>query len=96
VIVYELNIVSVSLVPAEADTPLVIDPNAVLSLSISSQFLKAISRRDNKVVQSLRRIQQEQLPLSAAPQITREFPRRLAVKYLFSFFGRKSPDHDHR
>ena len=56
-IVYDLNIVSVSLVPAEADTPLVIDPNAVLSLPVSSQFLKAISWRDKKIVQLLRRIQ---------------------------------------
>jgi hypothetical protein len=93
-IVYDFNIVSVSLAPTEADTPLVVDPNAVLPLPVSGQFLKAISWRDKKIIQLLRRIQQEKLPLSDAPQIRREFPRGLAVKYLFSFFGCKSPDHD--
>jgi hypothetical protein len=93
-IVYDFNIVCVSLAPPEADTPLVIDPNAVLSLPVSSKFLKAISRRDKKVIQLLRRIQQEQFTLSDAPQIGREFLRGLAVKYLFSLFGCKSPDHD--
>jgi hypothetical protein len=94
VIVYDLDIVSVSIPPTEADTPLVVDPNAVLSFPVSSQFLKAISWRDKKIIQLLRRVQQEQLPLSDAPQIRREFLHGLAVKYLFSFFGCKSPDHD--
>lgn len=85
-IVYDFNVVSVPLSPTEADAPLVIDPNAVLSLPVSGQFLKAVSRRDKKVIQLIRRIQGEQVPLSDAPQIRREFLRRLAVKYLFSFF----------
>jgi len=93
-IVYNFNIVSVSLAPTEADTPLVIDPNAVLPLPVSSQFLKAISWRDKKIIQSLRRIQQEQFPLSDAPQIRRRFLHGLAVEYLFGFFGCKSSDHD--
>jgi hypothetical protein len=56
-IVYDFNIVSVSIAPTEADTPLVIYPNAVLSLPVSYQFLKTISRRDKKIIQLLRRIQ---------------------------------------
>jgi hypothetical protein len=95
-IVYNFNIVSVSFAPTEADTPLVIDPNAVLSLTVSSQFLKAISWRDNEIIQLLRCIQQEQFPLSDAPQIRGKFLHGLAVKYLFSRFGRESSDHDGR
>jgi hypothetical protein len=34
-IVCNFNIVSVSLAPTEADTPLVINPNAVVSLTVS-------------------------------------------------------------
>jgi hypothetical protein len=56
-IIYDLDIIGVSLTPTEADTPLVVDPNAIFSLPISSQFLKAISWWDTKIVQSLRRIQ---------------------------------------
>ena len=85
-IIYNFNIVSVSLAPTEADPPPVIDPNAVLSLPVSGWFLKAISWRDEKIIQLLRRIQQEQFPLSDAPQIRWEFLHGLAVEYLFSFF----------
>jgi hypothetical protein len=95
-IVYDFNIVCVSLAPTEADTPPVIDPNAALSFPVSSKFLKAIFRRDEKVIQLLRRIQQEQFTLNDALQNGREFLRGLAVKYLFSLFGCKSPDHDCR
>jgi len=93
-IVYDFNSVCVSLVPIEADMPLVIDPNAVLSHTVSSQSLKATSWRDKKIIQLLRRIQQEQFPLSGAPHIRREFPHGLAVKYLFGCCRCKSPDHD--
>jgi hypothetical protein len=79
-IVYYFNSVCVSLVPIKADTPLVIDPNAVLSHIVSSQLLKETYWRDKKIIQLLRRIQQEQFPLSGAPHIRREFPHRLAVK----------------
>jgi len=34
-IVYNFNIVSVSFAPPETDTPLVINPNAVLSFTVS-------------------------------------------------------------
>jgi hypothetical protein len=56
-VVYDLDIVGVSLTPAEADTPLVVDPNAILSFPVSSQFLKAISWWNTKVIQSLSRVQ---------------------------------------
>jgi hypothetical protein len=54
----------------------------------------AISWGDKKIIQLLRRIQQEQVPLSDAPKIRGEFLRGLAVKYLFSRFGCESSDHD--
>jgi len=85
-IVYDLDIVSVSLAPTKTDAPLFIDPNAILFFPISGQFLKAISWRDTKVIQSLRRIQQKQLSLGDPPQTGGEFLRGLAMKYLFSFF----------
>ena len=56
-IINDLDIVSVPLAPTEANAPLFVDPNAILSLPVASQFLKAISRRDTKIIQSLRRIQ---------------------------------------
>jgi len=56
-IVNDLNIVSVSLAPTETDPPLVVDPNAILPLPVHSQFLKAVSWWDTKIIQLFRRVQ---------------------------------------
>src|ERR1019366_4946360 len=43
VIVHDLNFVSIALAPNEAQTPLVVNANAVLSLSAAMQSFQAIS-----------------------------------------------------
>jgi hypothetical protein len=45
VVVRDFDFIGVSILPAEAGTELIVDPNAVLAASIASQSLKAISRR---------------------------------------------------
>lgn len=56
-IVCYLDIMSISVQPSKADSPLVIDSDAMLSLSVARKFLKPISWGNPKVVQSLCRIQ---------------------------------------
>ncbi len=48
-IVHDLDIVRVSACPTEAESPLVIDPDAVLTCAISQQFLKPIRRWDHQI-----------------------------------------------
>jgi hypothetical protein len=43
VIVYDLDIVSIALGPSEADTPLIINPNAHLSCPVSFQSFEPIT-----------------------------------------------------
>ncbi len=50
-VIHNFDIMSISITPDEADSPLVIDPDAMLSLSISFQRLKAVSRWDEQEVQ---------------------------------------------
>jgi hypothetical protein len=50
-VVSDLNIVRVAISPSEADTPLVVDADAVLTGSISPEPLKAIAWRDAQVLQ---------------------------------------------
>jgi hypothetical protein len=51
VIIDDLYVVGVPFAPNKAQTPLVVDPNAVLSLSVAMQGFQAISRRRCQVSQ---------------------------------------------
>ena len=42
-IVYDLNVMSIPVLPSETDSPLVIDTNAILSGPVAAELLKAIS-----------------------------------------------------
>ncbi len=50
-IVNNFDVVCVVFSPNETDSPLVIDPNAVLALAIPSESLETISRRDAEIFQ---------------------------------------------
>jgi len=47
-IIDDLDIMGISALPNEADTPLIVDPNTMLSRSITFQFLKAVGRRNTQ------------------------------------------------
>jgi len=61
VIVSDLDVISVILPPFEADSVLVVDSDAVLSLPVAMQFLEPVSRRNSQVVERLGRIEHRQL-----------------------------------
>src|SRR5262249_5248950 len=63
-IVDDLDIVGVAVAPAEADAPLVIDPNAVLPFAISGQPLQPISRRRPQVLEIASIVKLHQLAIS--------------------------------
>lgn len=45
-IINDMNIITISFTPLETDSPLDIDPDAVLAFSISFEGLKPVGRRD--------------------------------------------------
>jgi hypothetical protein len=49
VVVDELDIIRTSFMPGEAESPLGVDPNAVLATSIASQSLEPVTRWDAQV-----------------------------------------------
>jgi hypothetical protein len=51
VIVHDLNFVSIPLTPNEAQTPLVVNSDTVLSLALAAQGFQAVSRRRCQVTQ---------------------------------------------
>jgi hypothetical protein len=51
VIVHDLDFVSVAFSPHEAETALVVNPNAILPLAIAMQCFQAIARRSCQIAQ---------------------------------------------
>ena len=60
-VVNDLNPFWTSIAPLEADTPLIIDSNTVLSCSITAKKLESIARRDPEVPQTTRSVDLTQL-----------------------------------
>jgi len=56
-VVYDLDVERVTLVPTEADAPLLVDPNAVLSCAVTPQGLQPIPWRDPQLGQIHGRVQ---------------------------------------
>ena len=76
----------VALNPAEADPPLVIDPDAVLSLPVPFQGFQTVARRLAQGVEGNSRCQHRQFALCRADQIRRKPLRRFPLQDLFRQF----------
>lgn len=94
-IVNYLDVKGVPFAPAKADSPLVIDPDAVLAPSIAGQFLKAITRGKPKVTQSIRSVENRKFALGKPLQLHVESAYTLANKDLLSVPISKRPYHNH-
>jgi hypothetical protein len=58
-IIHDFNIKSVAVFPSKADSPLVIDPDTVLALPMSSQGLEPIAGRLAKILEAGRSVEVE-------------------------------------
>jgi hypothetical protein len=57
VVVGDLYIEGVAPLPSEADSPLVVDPNAVLSCPVSLQALQPVAWGHSEVLYAFRRVE---------------------------------------
>jgi hypothetical protein len=76
-IVNKLDVVSVPLAPDEADAPLLVDANRMLSAPVARKRLEPVSRRYAQVVKPRNRVEQKQLSNRALGDIPRYAFRRL-------------------
>jgi hypothetical protein len=51
VVVCDFDIIGVSILPEKANTPLIIDPNAVLSGSVASKLFQMVCRWNSEVIE---------------------------------------------
>jgi hypothetical protein len=62
-IIHDFNVMWTVIFPRKADSPLVVDPDTVLSHSVSGQLFQSISRTRGEVAQLHCAIQHNQLAL---------------------------------
>jgi hypothetical protein len=93
VVVDYLDAVGISVLPGEADSPLLVDPNAVGSSSITPEFLQPVSRGHTQVVKAERRVQLSQFAQSDALQVRRYRPTSFSLEELLGLTIAEAPDH---
>jgi hypothetical protein len=62
VIVGDFHIEGITVFPAEANPPLIVDPDAVLTLSIPGKPFEAIPGRHSQIGQGIGCVEHEELP----------------------------------
>lgn len=62
-VIHDLNVVGISVAPDKTDAPLIVDADAVLSLSVSVKSFETIARRGCQVAQFRGNIQLAEFPL---------------------------------
>ena len=83
-VVNDLNPFWTSVAPPEADTPLIIDSDTVLSCSITAQMLEPVARRNPKILETTRSINLAQLAQRDAHDARIEGRNRLPRKQVLS------------
>jgi hypothetical protein len=93
VVVDKLCIVSIAVGPGEADPPLVVDADAVLTPPITAKLLKPVARRRAQILKRLGSVQDEELPQHRTAKISRKPPNGFPVEEPFGVAIGEAPDH---
>jgi hypothetical protein len=93
VIVRHFDIVGIAVGEPEADPPLVVDGDGVVSLAVSAEPVKAVARRSPEIVQACRQIDVLELPSRSPQDIRRQPPRPTRCEERFGVLVRKGLDH---
>ena len=91
-VVDDLDVEGIRAAPHEADSPLIVDSNAVLSLPRSLQRLEAISGRDTKILQGDGPVQKQQFPARCAFEGSKAWDI-VVMKEIFRCGRGERPDH---
>jgi len=85
VVVNDLYLQRIAFLPDEADPPLIVDSNAVLSRSVAPQFLKPVRWRNTQRIQAAGRRENFELSRRHALNILGQPSREPATKYSLGF-----------
>ena len=88
-VVNDFHIVGIPFCPKKTGTPLLVNPNAPLSLAIFLESLQMIGRRSPQIVESSRDVECNQLSTGTNLKSCREFLGEPAMPDLFRFLAAK-------
>ena len=91
--IHDFHVKRILALPAEANPPLVVHADAVLSCPVVLQAFQVVAIRDAQVIQTPRLMQNQQFPPCRALNLRRQSPRRFIVEQLFSLVARKAAYH---
>jgi len=88
-VIGNLDIMGVAVFPKEADSPLIIDPDAPLARAIAGKQLQLVARRDAKKVERGGAVKLFQFALCQTLHILRQLCRKAAIEQFLCFFTGK-------
>jgi len=94
VVVDDLDVARLPTRPAKAYPPLIVYPDTVLPCASSLETLEPIPWRDSQIVDSLRRIQYEQLAKRLTLNVLAPFGDSNSIEYPSCLCVRERSDHD--
>lgn len=92
-IVGDFHIQGVAVFPVKANPPLIVYPDAVLTLPIPGQLFQPIPRRNSQIGQSIGGVKHEELLQSRAVDVLRELFRAFALEDPFGLWVFEAPNH---
>jgi len=92
-VIRDLDIVCIFPIPPEANPPLIVDPNAMLTFPISFQRLQPVTRRHSQIAQFRSGIDDSELLSCRILNIQREPPRDLSPIQVLSLLVFERSDH---
>jgi hypothetical protein len=93
VVVDEFDIFRTSISPDEADSPLRVDPDAVLPSAVTHQLLQPISRRNPKILHVLGGVDQLELPQGRSLHCSINALNELLMPDTLGVFAAERSDH---
>jgi hypothetical protein len=93
VVITDLDILGLSICPAEADPPLLIDPDRALTRPVACEEFEPVAWRRTQVVQALGRVDETQVSQRDFLNVRRKTFRSFAVPDGPSFPVPKAADH---
>jgi hypothetical protein len=92
-VINNFDIISMTVLPVEADPPLVVDPDAPLAFSLADKLFQPVSWRYAKKFQRCRAVDLCQFTKGHSMYVLRQSGCKYALEYLFRILAAKSLDH---
>lgn len=92
-VIDDLNVIGIAAFPDEADAPLLVDPDAVLSFAVMMQRLQVVGRRDAQGLKEARGIQHHELDRRCSLNGLRQLAGKAPKEEFLGLFAFERLDH---